>query len=471
MRTFRKTLCLIAVCVLLLCGCTGPVTPTEPTEPPIPVWTGYEGNLDDYVYYYDSGPFRALEEDVLYVAELYLGEIYSNGHPLLTNMPFTTFFGTDNSAFESISHYNEQMRQQFISDISALIPQIEMLQEHQVILQLQKAIARLGDLHSDIYLPVSYWYPLGFMPVYDGDTVQYYATVVPSAFANTGALCAPLVAVNGTPIETVTDLLRQYISYENEYAAAEALSYHLTCNEYLHAAGIADYKDQATTFTFLRADGTTVEVCMASVNAQQLNQTGLFGASDAGFLYHKDDSRNYWWEYQPEARLLYIRFNRMAEESQPDYNTFIKEIASQLDTHPEIKKLVIDLRDNPGGYYNAALYPKLASLLNRMDHGQGYVLLDSRSYSNAIVTASYLKQFAENTVLVGSPGGQPANFYASNHSYTTPNLEYSFSMSDRWWVNDAQDTGPALMPDVFIPQTLEDLIQGKDSVMAYIYAQ
>ena len=386
-------------------------------------------------------------------------------------MPFTTFFGTDDSAFESKNYYDKEKRQQFIRAISALIPKIETLEDHQVILELQKVLAGLGDLHSDIYLSVSYWYPIVLMPFYSEDMVEYYATALPSGFANTGALFAPLVAINGIPIETITDMLRLYISYENEYAAAEALSLYLTSNEHLHAAGIVDYKDQITFFTFLRADGTTVDLCMSAMDDDQLEEVDLVGASDAGFLYNKDDSRNYWWEYQADQQLLYVRFNHMVEASQPDYNTFIKEIASQMDTHPEIKKLVIDLRDNPGGYYVHTLAPKLVTLLNRMEHGKGYVLLNGRSYSCAIMVSSYLKQLAKNTLLVGSPGGQPANFFASSHSYTTPNREYSFSMSDRWWVNDAQDTDPALMPDVVIYQNLQDFINGVDTVMAYIYAQ
>jgi hypothetical protein len=80
-------------------------------------------------------------------------------------------------------------------------------------------------------------------------------------------------------------------------------------------------------------------------------------------------------------------------------------------------------------------------------------------------------QLTENVTFVGSPGGQPANFYAGVHDYTTPNLKISFRMSDTWWVNDRQDTDPALMPDVVVHQTLEDFKLGIDTVMEYIYEQ
>jgi hypothetical protein len=340
-------------------------------------------------------------------------------------------------------------------------------------LELQKIVAELKDLHSNVDVTVNYFYPIFLTSFYEDDNVQYRATIMPKGSERIGALYAPLVAINNVPIEEILQKLSAYISYETNYAAAEHLSFLLTCSEYLHAIGITDHKEEPAFFTFLRTDGTTVDICLSAMTAQQVSESDLLGVweTENGFLYERNTDRNYWWEYLDDQKLLYIRFNQMVEDSELRYTDFISQLMAHLESHPETQKLVIDLRNNPGGYYNQPFAPKLTAVLNRLESGTGYVLINSQTYSCAIMIASYLDQYAKNTILVGAPGGQPANFFASNLNYTTPNLAYAFSMSDSWWVNDYEDHDPALMPDVIVYQSLKDLINDTDTVMEYICAQ
>ena len=72
---------------------------------------------------------------------------------------------------------------------------------------------------------------------------------------------------------------------------------------------------------------------------------------------------------------------------------------------------------------------------------------------------------------MGAPGGQPTNFYACSYTYNMPNSGHTFTMSDRWMLTDPEDNAPALMPDVVVYQTLEDMLNGRDTVWEYIKAQ
>ena len=105
----KRLLCLL-LAVLMLGACAASPADTQPTTAPIgtaaptteateeatePQWAPFTGKLNGYVYYYDQGRSRDWEEDILHVAGVFLGEVYANGHPLLTDMEFQTMFSMD----------------------------------------------------------------------------------------------------------------------------------------------------------------------------------------------------------------------------------------------------------------------------------------------------------------------------------------------------------------------------------------
>ncbi len=476
----KRYIVVLMLLVLLLCGCTeqpgtteGLTTVPDTTAPEVPSgpkWTGYTGTLKDYVYYYEEDRDRLMEEDVLHIAEVFVGNVYANGHPMLTDMEFLTFFPMDGQTPERISHYDPLQRQMFISRVSELIPQIGKMEDYQVLYQLQMAVAALGDLHSSVGLLQEHSYPLVITPLYKDGQLGYYATVIPSTYTYTGALFSKLVAINGYEVDQVVSRLKMGISYEAEAGAMRYIAAQLVSNEVLSCVAITEYKKDAI-FTFECADGKTVDLTLSALTDEQLKKTSFVGQSDNSFLYFVNHGPNYWWEYQDDKGVLYARYNRIEYMSDLTFTEFTKQITDFLKVHPEVQKLVVDLRNNPGGYFDSILAINLASVFNRLDGQKGYVLVNGGTYSAAISLSSNLMQLTENVTFVGSPGGQPVNFYASVHDYTTPNLQFSFRMSDTWWVNDRQDTDPALMPDVVIHQTLEDFCLGVDTVMAYIYGQ
>ena len=459
---------LIFVLTALLGGCASqqPEVTTEPTviNPTVTETTGavyqpYAGSLENYSYYYADGRDLKWEEDILYTAETFLGKTSMHGHPLLVNEDFQILFAMSSSSMDYRPFYDEALRTQFLQDINELIPRITELEDEQILLALQKAIAKLGDLNTYVHFPMEQVYPIFFTAFFTDRGSELRSVMMPKEFSH--LLLKKPVSINGIPIGEVIQKLMEYWSYENEYAAYSSISQFLSQPAYLEAIGITD-GDSPVNFRFLDADGKKVDFTLSPMKYADLKTDDLTGYSPVS-IRDKDNSRNYWWEHLEKEQALYIRFNLIEEDSNLVYSSFIQ----QLQQVSNVKTVIVDLRGTTGGTFHSSLSIDLGNLLNQLD-GQSYVLLDASSNNTAILLSSCLRQRSTNTVLVGTPGGQPANFFASYQSQTMPNSNCGFSLSDFFWFGDENDTNDALMPDIVLNQTVADFMEGKDTVLEAI---
>lgn len=461
---------LIFVLVVLLGGCAteNPEVTTEATvtESTIAGTAGkeyqpYAGSLENYTYYYADGRDLSWEEDVLYTAEVFLGETSLHGHPLLMDEDVQILFAMRSASMDYRPFYDEALRTQFLQDINDLIPRITELEDEQILLALQKAIAKLGDLNSYVQSPAEQTYPISFAAFFSDRGASFRAVVMPKEYSH--LLLKKPVSINGTPIGEVTQKLLDYCSYENEYAANYAISQLLSQPAYLEAIGITD-GDSPVNFRFQDAEGNKVDVSLSPVKCADLNLDDLAGYSSVS-IRDKDNSCNYRWEYLEKEQALYIRFNLIDEDTSLVYSDFVQQLSEQVS---QAKTVIVDLRGTTGGIFHSGLSIDLGNLLNQLNGQKSYVLLDASSNGAAILLSSCLRQRSANTVLVGTPGGQPANFFTSYQSYSMPNSNHVFSMSDFFYYGDENDTGDALMPDIALYQTAEDFAEGIDTVLEAI---
>lgn len=460
----------IFVFIVLLGGCTSqnPEVTTEPTvaEPTVTEAVGqayqpYAGSLEDYIYYYADGRDLKWEEDVLYTAEAFLGGSSLHGHPLLIDGDVQILFAMSSASMDYCPFYDEALRTQFIQDINDLIPRITELEDEQVLLALQKTIAKLGDLSSYVYVPAEQVYPIFFTAFFTDRGAEFRSVMMPEEYSH--LLLKKPTAINGVPIVEVIQKLMDYCSYENEYAAYCSISQFLSQPAYLEAIGITD-GDSPVNFRFVDSEGKKVDVSLSPVKYADLQMESLSGYSSVS-IRDKDNSRNYWWEYLEEEQALYVRFNLIEEDTSLVYNSFIQQLNEQVS---QAKTVIVDLRGTTGGTFHSGLSIDLGNLLNQLKGQKSYVLLDASSNGAAILLSSCLRQRSADTLLVGTPGGQPANFFTSYQSYNMPNSDHAFSMSDFFYYGDDNDTDEALMPDIALYQTADDFAAGIDTVLEAI---
>ena len=473
--------CLVLVTVLLVfAGCAGEgsaeipptetVAATEAAEPTELAATEPEKiPFEDYEYLYTDERDRAWEEDVVFLAKVFLGVYPADGHPLLVDDEFTTYktgayIGLKNS-------FDKEKRSSFINQIMDLIDNIPTLSDAEIIYEMQRIIATLSDAHSSLTLPLTECFPFTVEEFYSDEGVELRIVRIPAEYRE--ALYGKLVAINGVPIEDVIERLSEYISYENE----NIMMFHLTDllynavlvrKEALQVIGVLGAEEDTVQLEVVTEQGEHIVAEVPAVtqeeNLEIKRVKGDWYSSDK-FSLTSYQKTNYWHEYTEETGTLYVRFNREREMTQYRYSAFIEDIVSSVkESSP--KKLIVDLRYNFGG--NMSVSQDFIDAFLKMNFNQIYILIDGNSYSNAVTLATELHQKLPDSLLVGTPAGQSPNFFAAADSYKLPNSGYSFTVSDvyySYWEDYPYD---ALMPDITVYQTLEDYKQGIDTVLEYV---
>ena len=156
-----------------------------------------------------------------------------------------------------------------------------------------------------------------------------------------------------------------------------------------------------------------------------------------------------------------------------------------IQAHPECDTLIIDLRRHPGGYSLAMEYVReYVSLLQIPSIKQSYVITDGYTASGAIACIDLFRD-ALGAVTVGEPTGQFTAFFAFNAplNIRLPRSQLEINVANEW----VEGTYPeralydengklyawenTVLPDVFVTQDVEDLRQGRDSVLQWILEQ
>lgn len=435
--------------------------------------SAFNGSLNGYTHHYDSGRDRAWEEDVLYLAQVHLGEKYAYGHPLLCDRDSTVILPPDTETKENL--FDRALKEQFLENINALIPKIQELTDAQILYEMQKTVALLDDCHSSVRLPATQFLPFSFEAFITDTGINLHTVRVP--ITHEYAIFSRLIAIGGIPIEDVLQKLSVYPSAENEHFLFDALtSIHqtalLTRKEALQMIGAVGADAQTATLTLILQNGEeyTVDVPFGSaeeIKNAEMCKKDLYAQKVLPF---KNNSENYWYTHFAEDGIFYIRINRVTESETVPYNTFFAQIEAIL-TEAKSDTVVVDLRRNYGGSYYTEHNARLAQLLEKMKSRKVIVLVDSAVASASAALAAQIRHSMDNVLLVGTPTGQSSESFGPATEYTLPNSGYVFTMADRLYRAWSADEGKTLTPDIIIYQRLEDTSAGIDTVWESIKNQ
>lgn len=467
----RRIVCLLLVfmCVVsLLSGCK---TVSEVTEEPsttqpateVAQWEPYDGNGKNYVYYYEKGTNRMWEEDLLFLADMYLEE-----HPLLTPEESHISYreGTAWKGYYSTEKYDPQKRAEFLAVFNEIIPQLENMNKAQFLISAKKLLAVLGDAHAYLISPAGKNFPL---TVIEDNGALYVINILKE---HESFMFSQLLSINGTAIDDVIDGLRAHMSYENDYWLIELLTRpyfaeELFSLELLQEVGIVKEGNTAE-FTFEKEDGSIHKVELTAVDFDSENYAKRIDAYRYDSPLFHISEKNFWYTYLGDTP--YLRISDFEYNSEGITGETLLDVGNALFAEVRdaggVEKLIIDIRNNGGGYQLQG-YHQVVSILERMKIDRIYVLINGGVFSQAVVFATYLKQELENVVLVGSPAGQAPNFFGAVERYTMPNTRTEFALAWQWmklWEDYEYD---ALMPDVLVEQTLQDYKEQKDAALMY----
>lgn len=421
----------------------------------------------DYVYIYEDQRDLEWEEDIVYLAQMYLGEGPVKGHAMLVDTWYSVW-DIDNR-ITTRYFYDADLRDTFISEIHALIARVPELTDVEIIYGLQSIVALLQDAHTSVHLPTGEFFPYAVQKMEHNGELGLYVTRIPQKHSN--LLYARLTAINGIDVQEVRTRLGKYASAENEYYKDHKI-YNLYYGGLimdktaLQAAGIVGAEEDTAVFSFLTQDGEAVDV-----ELEALSQGAEYWS--VGYVDCTPYARNflsmsqygdikYFGTYLAEYDTYYIRLYNMQSETNNRLSQFLQEQTNEIKAVGGVSKLVIDVRQNPGGYGDFS--NDVIDYISASGVDVCCILMDEGSCSAAVWFPYRAGEKLDNVVLVGTPAGQPPNFLAGSSSYyELLNHDVYFTISSSYFELGPGFEGDAVIPDILVYQNLEDYMKGIDT--------
>ncbi len=459
--------------------------PSVAIETPEPDLNPYKGDGSKYVSIYTNERDKACEADVVKFADCFLNPYH--GHPKLIDADTTVRTYVTPFAYEEQlkNFFNPALRAEFLKRMNELILSIPDLTDFEIIAGLAETAALLKDGHSWVYLPMEKQFPLELLLFPNETGVELYVNGTTADYEE--CLTARLDAINGVSINEIIERTKPFESYE-----AEQLLYNQTRKNainwnFLNHIGVVDDSGSAI-YSFTDASGNSFDKEIHAVDSQNKEDikmtrylAELTDPYEDDSLIHMYDTDNFEYRYLKEDTVLYLRINSLwIDDGRDDGIKRIYDMFNKIgDENKPIESIIVDYRQNGGGRADLAS-AFIAQLNNYDDSIKKYILISEVTYSAGIVTATCLRRGVSNAILVGSPGGAPANgmFNAikgrtnNNNWLELPNLNTYYgavtSLAYDCWPGYKEYT---LMPDEVIYQTYEDYLNGVDTVMKALLSE
>jgi len=347
---------------------------------------------------------------------------------------------------------------QFNEAIKKLDQQIPSLARHQIIIEMARIVAMIGDGHTNI-APTRdpkigfRTYPLKLYFFSDG----LYVRAATREYAN--VVGSRIIKVGNVSVEQAYSAVRQIIGRDNEMGERFFAPFLLTMPEVLHALGLISDMDNGTYTVEIQGHQKTITVKpfgFAEMLAPDtdtnwmLSDDWIDARQDAHLstpLWLKDPRNKFWFEYLPDSKTLYVQLNQVGNKDSETVEAFSKRLFAFVDDNP-INRFILDLRLNRGGngQYNRPLL--LGIIKSKIDKkGKLFTVIGRSTWSAAQFLVGELEKYT-NTIFVGEPTGGKPNSYGDSHKITLPNSGITVRVSTLWWQGDERDTRQWIAPQI-----------------------
>lgn len=371
--------------------------------------------------------------------------------------------------------YHALSQADFQAAVARLDADIPKLSTEQTVVRFIQLVAMIQDAHSginpaELMLPSA---PLRFMQFDDG------VYVVAADKAHADMLGGRLVSVGSTGWQ---EALTQVGTLVSDDAGNEGQKYTYAAHDclnvpyLLHGLGITD-SSQKVSYTLEKGDKRKSYTLEASVPGKPFSGKDLvFESVPDGWvsaypggktlpLAAQHPDQLYWYQPLPDAGAVYVSIRAMNDWPGQTLTDFAGGLGDYLRAHA-IKRVVVDLRGNPGGN-NSLANPLLVALLRSdADYRGGlWVLISHKTHSAAQNFVNRLETYTD-VIFVGEPTGENPNMYGDPRRITLPKSGISVALSSLWWQDkDPRDHRPATAPEIAVPHTFADFAAGKDPAL------
>ena len=128
-------------------------------------------------------------------------------------------------------------------------------------------------------------------------------------------------------------------------------------------------------------------------------------------------------------------------------------------------KIIIDLRENAGGYYHPenTFEKAIKGQLDRKNPPKLIVLTGRRTFSSAVLYAVAFKRMG--AIVIGESPGTPPNHYGNVRVLKLKNSKLAISYPTKYFVSEGYAKESVLVPDILVEMRGADCFQSSDPTM------
>jgi hypothetical protein len=372
--------------------------------------------------------------------------------------------------------FHAMRREQFDSALNSIRNRLPSLARHQVIVELQRLAALIGDGHSNVgpwrdTVIAFHTLPIALYRFQGG----YYVRA--ATREHSSLLGAQVTRIGQVSMDSAESLVAPLISHDNALAYWLYTPLLLAMPEVLNALGLSPDVNGAELTVEQNGATRTVRLNSAGAFANFSGDADKQWNARAGWVDLRDKAaaplwlsrttETYWFTYVPDGRILYCQINEIQERGETLDDFFAR--ALRVADSAGAQSFVLDLRLNGGGngFYNRSIVRALVK--SRFDqYGHLFVITGRRTFSAAQMLISDLEKWT-NPIFVGEPSSSRGNQFGDSKRLVMPNSRVTLRVSSLWWQYwDTRDTRPWIVPEVAAPLTVQAYAAGRDPALEAI---
>jgi hypothetical protein len=350
--------------------------------------------------------------------------------------------------------FHTMRRAQFDSALAVLERKLPGLARHQVIVELARIVALVGDGHTNI-APTRdpkigfHTYPVKLYFFKDGLFIRG------AAKAHADLVGAKVVRIGRLTADEAYLAVRGLIGRDNEMNARFFAPFLLAMPEVLHAIGAIDEPDAAP--LLLEQAGVRMVVVLrpSGLAGMMPSDTDVSWMQEDGWVDMRgpDGPRTPPWlrrdpreplrlEYLADSRTAYVQYNKVGDGPGQTVADFAERLRAFVDS-AAVDRVVLDLRLNRGGdgTLNQPLVLSLIRSAKLEGPGRLFVVIGRSTFSAAQFLVHDLEEYTD-AVFVGEPTAGKPNSYGDSRRITLPNSGITVRASIYYWQSGCATASP-----------------------------
>ncbi|MFO7979538.1 MAG: tetratricopeptide repeat protein [Candidatus Aminicenantes bacterium] len=370
----------------------------------------------------------------------------------------------------------------FWKEVEKLDRQIPLLEDHEIIVGMARLVSLIHDGHTRLTLPLDpeastgqshtqtkapeqalqfHFLPLRLYLYSDGLHVQ---EATPEFKEIVGAR---VIKVGNKKAEEALEAVRPVVHYDSDMWFKLIAPSMLTIQEVLHAQNLCESKEEAS-FVFQTKTGQEKKHTFKALDSKTKIQ--WISANEESQnplpLYLKNREENFWFEYLPDEKLMYVQVNSIRDKKDETIAQFSKRLFESVNSCA-VEKLVLDLRQNGGGnnYLNRPLVLSLIQSDKVNQYGKLFTIIGRRTFSAAMNLVTDIEKWTQ-VIFVGEPTGNAPSHYGDSRKFVLPHCRLTARISSVYWRDwSVDEKRPWVAPDIKVGLSSEEYAANQDPVL------